>query len=111
MYFIFRYNIYIPMFGNMLQKAASVGKRMFGTVGQTLRKFADTTGQVVRKVGNFVVDNHQPISMLPRAVGDATSNETLKNVGSAAMATSAYLTTKGVGKDYTGLRRMLEPAS
>jgi hypothetical protein len=49
--------------------------------------------------------------MLTRAVGDATENETLKKLGSAAMAGSAYLTTKGVGKDYTGLRRMLEPAS
>jgi hypothetical protein len=32
------------MFGNMMQKAASAGQRMFGTVGHTLRKFADTTG-------------------------------------------------------------------
>jgi hypothetical protein len=99
------------MFGNMMQKAVSAGKRMFGTVGQTLRKFADTTGQVVRKVGRFIVDNHQPISMLTRAVGDATGNQTLQNFGSAAMAGSAYLTTKGVGKDYTGLRRMMEQPS
>jgi hypothetical protein len=96
------------MFGNLMKKAASAGKRIFGSFGDTLRKVADTTGRVVRGVGNFVIDNHQPISMLTRAVGDATNNETLKNVGTAAMAGSSYLTMKGVGKDYTGLRRMYE---
>jgi hypothetical protein len=88
------------MFGNMLQKAVSAGKRMFGTVGQTLRKFADTTGRVVRKVGNFVVDNHQGIGLLTKGIGEASGNETLKKVGDAAMLGSAYLTTKGIGKDY-----------
>jgi hypothetical protein len=99
------------MFGNMMKKAASAGKRVFGSMGETLRRVADTTSKVVRGVGNFVVENHQPISMLTRAVGDVTGNEALKSVGNAAMAGSAYLTTKGVGRDYTGLKRMLEVPS
>jgi hypothetical protein len=96
------------MFGNLAKKASSVGKRFVGSIGETVRKMSDTVGKVVRGVGNFVVENHQPISMLTRAVGDASGNDTMKSVGNAAMAGSAYLTTKGVGKDYTGLRRMLE---
>lgn len=95
------------MLGNLFKKAVSSGTRVLGGFGETLRKVGDYTAKVVRGVGNFVKENHQPVSMLVRAVGDATGNDTLKTAGDLAMAGSAYMTTKGIGKDYTGLRNMM----
>jgi hypothetical protein len=99
------------MFGGLLQKAASAGKRLFGHAGGVVRKLADTTSQVVRKVGNFAISNHQGLGLLAKGIGDASGNETLKKVGDAAMIGSAYLTTQGIGHDYTGLRRILDPST
>jgi hypothetical protein len=70
--------------------------KAFGALREPVKKL----GQVGMATGRFIANNHQSLSMLAHAVGDASGNPTLKGIGNAAMIGSAIASACGYGKDY-----------
>lgn len=58
------------------------------------------TGNVIRKVGSFVKEHHQPLSALVNAATSQSENPYVKALGSAAVLGSALATRAGIGKSY-----------
>jgi hypothetical protein len=79
------------MLGNFLNRVKGIAQKALGA-----------TGTVLRKVGSFVKEHHQPISALVNAATSSSENPYVKALGSAAVLGSALATRAGVGKNYTG---------
>ena len=92
----------IASFGR--RAAGAVGKKI-GEFGGALKRFGAAAMPVLRRVGDFAVNNHQGLALLGTGLAHASGNETAKQLASLGMMGSAYLTGKGIGHDYAGLRR------
>lgn len=77
------------MLGNFFNKAKSVA---FKVLGQT--------GSVLKRVGSFAVQHHQPIAMLGSGLAAQSSDPTIQKLGAGLALGSAFLTQKGIGKNY-----------
>jgi hypothetical protein len=54
------------------------------------KKLGDTSKSVGLGIGRFVAQNHQPLAMLAKSVGDASGNPLLRAAGNLAMSASGY---------------------
>jgi hypothetical protein len=93
----------IARIGSRLGQA---GGRFFGNLGNTVRRVAEwgkPVGKLIGNAGRFIMDAHQPLSMLAHGLGEATGNQTMKNIGTAAMIGSGLASAAGIGTDYLGL--------
>jgi hypothetical protein len=78
------------MLGNFLSRVKGIAQKALGA-----------TGTVLRKIGSFAVQHHQPISALVNAATSSSENPYVKALGSAAVLGSALATRAGVGKNYS----------
>ena len=76
---------------------------VLGSIFNWGKKAIGHIGNAIKTVGSIVRQHHQPIALGLKALGDASGNQLLQNVGNTALATSALATMKGIGQDY-GLR-------
>lgn len=83
--------------------------RVVGQVAHGVRRvgeFVKPAGAVLGKAARFVAQNHQPLALLAKGIGDASGNTTLQNIGNAAVIGSSLATARGIGKDYGVYRGM-----
>ena len=94
------------MFG-IFKKVAKAGQRAFGLVGETLRKFGDTGANVVRKVGSFVAENHEPLTQVAHGLSMASGNETAQKITGAMRSASGMY---GVRQRLDAIKKQQEEA-
>ena len=76
---------------------------VLGSIWNFGKKAIGHIGNAIKTIGSVVKQHHQPLSLMAKAVGDASGVPLLQNIGNTALAASGLATMKGVGKDY-GLR-------
>jgi hypothetical protein len=74
--------------------------RFLGRVASATSKVIGNIAPVIRRIGSFAVTHHQPIAMLASGLAAQSSNPTVHKLGAAAALGSAFLTQKGIGKNY-----------
>lgn len=72
----------------------------FNAARAVASKVLGHTGAVLRKVGSFVKEHHQPVSALINAATSQSDNPYVKAIGSGAVLGSALATRMGVGRNY-----------
>jgi hypothetical protein len=85
------------------RKVGAGVSRGIGALAHGIRRVGDVTKPIAMGAARFVGTYHQPLSLALKAAGDLSGNQTMQNVGNAAMLGSAALTARGIGRDY-GLR-------
>jgi hypothetical protein len=94
------------MFG-LFNKAVKAGQRAFGIVGSTLKKFGDTGANVVRKIGNFVSEHHEPLTQVAHGLAMASGNETAQKITGALRSASGVY---GVRQKLDNIKKQQEDA-
>jgi hypothetical protein len=74
--------------------------RFFNGFKASASKVFDLVKTPLRKLGSFVLQNHQPISALTNALTSQSENPYVKAIGSGAVLGSALLSQRGVGTNY-----------
>jgi hypothetical protein len=62
--------------------------RTVGQIAHGVRRVADTTKPILMGAARFVRDNHAPLAMVAKGVGDMSGNDTMRAIGNAAMSAS-----------------------
>jgi hypothetical protein len=73
---------------------------VLGSVWSAIKRGIGHVGNVAKTIGNFVSTHHQPLSLVAKAVGDASGVPLLQNIGNTAAAMSGLATMRNIGKDY-----------
>lgn len=74
--------------------------RFFNGVKAVVGKAWDVVKPTLRKIGEFAVKNHQPISMLLNSATQTSDNPYVRMIGTGAIAGSALATRAGIGTNY-----------
>lgn len=74
----------------------------FSNFWNRMKRAVGTFGGVVKKVGSFVAQHHQPISMMLHGLGEATGNQRIKDLSALGLMASGFATASGYGKNYVG---------
>ena len=91
--------------GGFAKRAGAAIGRGIGHFGTAVKRFGEFAVPAVKRIGQFALDNHQPIALGLQGLSDAfPENKVLRNVAGASMIGSAFLTAKGIGNNYAGLR-------
>jgi len=86
---------------DFIGRARKATGRVIGQIGDGLKRVGEMALPVLKSIGNFAVNHHQPISALLQGASDLMpQNQLLKNVAGASLIGSAVLTGRGVGKNY-----------
>ena len=75
------------------------------SVGNFFRKHIGKVSHVVKKIGQFVVNHHQPLAILANGAAEMTNNPIARGLGAAGLVASGIATANGIGQDHLGLRR------
>jgi hypothetical protein len=75
-------------------------RRLFDGIKQGVGKVFGVIKEPLRKIGQFALTHHQPISALINAATSRSENPYLKAVGSAAVLGSSLATRAGIGGSY-----------
>lgn len=75
-------------------------RKFFAGLKNVAGRVLGATGSVLRKVGETAIKYHQPISMVASGLLGSSDNPTLQKLGAGVALGSAYLTSKGIGKNY-----------
>lgn len=73
---------------DFLKRVGHAGKRVFGTVGSTLRQWGQTAAPVVRNLAGFVASHHHHIAPLLHGAAVASGHEGLQKVTGLGLALS-----------------------
>jgi hypothetical protein len=76
------------------RKAGAGVRRTVGNIAHGIRHVADLTKPVAIGVGRFVRDNHAPLAMIAKSLGDASGNKYAQAFGNAAMSASGMYATR-----------------